>query len=523
MTSSAYTYITPSGVVVPDTSATLATVQGWWTQAFGADLVTDPSTPQGVIIATEALALNAVINNNAALANQINPNIAGGIFLDAIMALTGTARNAQTPTTVTNCTITGVAGTVLPVGAQAQTAAGDVFQLTTQTTIPSGGTITGTFQSMAYGPIPCADGALNEIVSSILGWETITNNQEGSPASATTLGTTTQSDQAARAFRNNTLAFQGLSLAEAITSALYAVPGVTSLSFRENFNDVPMGALVSVTGGATLAGTIWGMTTTTGSGTNGAVVIGTDALLFAKSLQNLPAINPWPVAAFSTTGNVTLSGLGTQSGGDWTSTLTAGQTILVKNQTTTTQNGLYACASGSWTQLTGYATGTVILGSNGGISMIPNSVYACVNGGLSTAVAAALLENKSSGCGWNGNTVVNLIEPASGQSYPVQYDTPAGVGILVQATVSGVSAQNASQAILDYAAGNIEGFNGFVVGAPVSPFELAGAIMAENPGSYVSNIQVGIAPSGSLGTNPIPIGLNEIANTQLSYITIIVS
>lgn len=53
---------------------------------------------------------------------------------------------------------------------------------------------------------------------------------------------------------------------------------------------------------------------------------------------------------YTTTGNITLSGLSTQANGDWPSTLTAGDRILVKNQTNQAQNGIYAAASSGWTR-----------------------------------------------------------------------------------------------------------------------------------------------------------------------------
>lgn len=57
------------------------------------------------------------------------------------------------------------------------------------------------------------------------------------------------------------------------------------------------------------------------------------------------------IARFTTTGNITLSGLATQGGGDWGSALTAGDVILVKNQATASQNGWYAAAAGEWTRV----------------------------------------------------------------------------------------------------------------------------------------------------------------------------
>jgi hypothetical protein len=51
---------------------------------------------------------------------------------------------------------------------------------------------------------------------------------------------------------------------------------------------------------------------------------------------------------YGTTSNIALSGLSTQAGGDWTSSLTAGDRILVKNQTAASENGIWVAAAGAW-------------------------------------------------------------------------------------------------------------------------------------------------------------------------------
>ena len=512
--SSIYIYNNSTGVIVPDTSTILASVQTSYLDVFGADLVTTADSPQGVLITAEALSETAVVNNNAALANQINPNIAGGIFLDAIMALTGIQRTPSTQTTVASVTMTGVAGTVIPQGTLAATAAGDQFFTQSQITLDAGGNGSVNFASVAFGAIPCAETALVDIISNVLGWETVSNPVAG------ILGTTTQSDQAARAYRNNTLAFQGVALSVAITSALYAVPNVLNVTFLENYNSVPAGMLISVTSG-TLAG-IYGMTTTAGTGTNGFITVGTDAINFAASNQTLPSPNPWPIAKYTTSANISLSGLSTQGGGNWGGSLTGGDIILVQSQTTASQNGIYLANSSTWTRQAYNLTAALIQPSISGISLLPNSVYTCVNGGTDTDVASALLENKSSGAAWNGGTAVTVVEPASDQLYTVLFDRPTTIPVVIKVTTTNGSTANITQAILNYAAGLVNGFAGFVVGANVSPFEISGAILAQYPSYFINKVEVSIETSISYSTNIIDIGTNQIAITQASYITIVV-
>lgn len=394
-----YQYLENSGVIVADTADTLTTVQTEYKNAFGQDLVVTPDTPQGVLITAEALARDAVLRNNAALANQINPNLAGGVFLDAIMALTGSARDAAERSTVT-VILTGVAGTIVPAGVVAATNPdGDEFELITTVIIESGGTVSAEFQSVEFGPIPAPAGTLTAIVSGVLGWETITN------ADAATLGRAEQSDQAARLYRRNTLALQGQSTPEAITSGLYATDGVRSLSFRENTTSAP------------------------------AVI--------------------------------------------------------------------------------------------DGINLVAHSIYVCVDGGTDADVAATILRKKSAGADYNGTVTVNVVEPASGQTYPVTFDRPTAVPIQARVTVRDGSAiadpvAAIKEAILAYANGELEDEAGFTVGNDVSSFELAGAINRQYPTLYVQKVELSLASPTVWSTDPITIALDEIATILSGAITVLI-
>lgn len=227
-----YAYITSTGVVIPDTADLLGTVQDEFREAFGQDLDVSPETPQGVLITAEVEARDAVARNNAELANQINPNLAGGVFLDAIWQLTGGQRIAATKTIVRNVTLAGVAGTTVNAGSRVSLgAAGAQFELISTVVLDTGGAGVGTFQAVVAGATPVAAEALDTIVSSVLGWESVTN-----PAAGET-GADEETDLAARRRRRQTLAIQGVALPEAITSILYATDGVRSLSFRENATD----------------------------------------------------------------------------------------------------------------------------------------------------------------------------------------------------------------------------------------------------------------------------------------------
>ena len=242
-----YDYLVSTGVIVPDTATTRTDVENEFRQIFGQDFIVDPETPQGQWIDAETTSRQSVARNNAAVANQINPNLAGGPFLDAIWALSFGGRNTGRRSTV-SATVAGVSGTILPVGSRARTTNGDEFRSVNAITIPAGGSIAGAFESVEIGAIEAGVNTLTVIVDPVLGWETVTN-----AAAAAALGQSVQSDQQARLERNNELALVGRSVPAAVISNVSAVTGVRSLAFLENIT----GSTETIQGVSLIEHSVW--------------------------------------------------------------------------------------------------------------------------------------------------------------------------------------------------------------------------------------------------------------------------
>lgn len=382
-----YQYVVETGVIVPDTATLQDTVNAEFREAFGADLVLTPDTPQGVLATAETLARDAVVRNNAAVANQINPDLAGGVFLDALWALTGGSRVRATRSLITGVILTGAPNTIIPAGSTASVGpSGPIFQTTGTVQLSIAGTATAIFQAVDTGAIPAPAGDLNTIVSGVLGWETVSNPD---PAE---LGKAEETDTAARRRRRSTLALQTVALPEAIVSGVFAVDGVRSVLFRENV---------------------------------------TDAIITIDT-----------------------------------------------------------------------------------VDLAPHSVYVAVEGGTDLDVATELLHRKSLGAGWNGTTVVPVLEPISGQTYEVKFQRPDPLQVYAKVTVKQGTeiadpATLVRNAILAYANGEVEGEDGFIIGGDVTPWELAGAVNIGSPGLFVLGVEIGLDPL-TLSTANIPINIDQI-------------
>ncbi|GAA0334368.1 baseplate J/gp47 family protein [Morganella psychrotolerans] len=390
-----YKYITSSGVIIPDTGDQRTAVEDEFKAVFGQDLDVSPETPQGVLITMETENRDAVARNNAELANQINPDIAGGVFLDAIWALMGGQRWDATRSILTQVAFGGVPGTIIPKGSLAETMAGDQFSTTRALIIGKDGKTTGDMRAVDTGLTECPAGQLNGIASSVLGWETVTN-----PTSAV-LGRVAESDLQSRRRRKLTLAKNTVSVGEAITSALYELEGVRSLAYRENYTDVPM--------------------------------------IFE------------------------------------------------------------------------------------GVTMVPHSVYVCVEGGDSQEIAGALLRTKTIGAAFNGSEEIEVPEPVSGQTYNVKFDRAKEVVLFCRVTVkkTSVDAQTIIPAAVEaWANGETEGDGGLVVGREVSPFEISAGVNSAEPRLFVTRVELSLNGT-DWSSDTFPVKLTEVARINRSAVQVV--
>ncbi len=225
-----YEYVTLNGTIVPDTATIKAEVEQEWIDSLGLSEAPDASSAEGRLIDAEVTSRVSVARNNALLANQQNPNLADGNFLDAHLALIGSSRDGAEQSTV-ECDLTGVAGTLIPAGQYVEDDNRILWISASAVTLDGLGQASVTFRSVDYGPVTADIGEITKIVSGVLGWETVNNPDDAVP------GKLEQSDVSARIQRKRELGANSKSNAYSILAAINALEGVAGVRFRENTAD----------------------------------------------------------------------------------------------------------------------------------------------------------------------------------------------------------------------------------------------------------------------------------------------
>ena len=251
-----------SGFLAPAESAILAGALADLQAAFGGNLDTALTTPQGQLASSWTAVIGAAYSTFLYYTTQVDPAFSEGRMQDGIGRIYFIERNPALPTTV-QATCVGAQGVTIPVGATAAALDGNLYICTQAGTFDATGILTLTFACTVTGPIACPAGTLTSIYQSIPGWDTISNPTDG------VVGIDVESTSAFEARRSASVEKNAVGSLPSIRGAVLAVPNVLDAYVTENntaaFQQVgdlvlqPYSLYVAVVGGdaAAVAQAIW--------------------------------------------------------------------------------------------------------------------------------------------------------------------------------------------------------------------------------------------------------------------------
>lgn len=227
-----------------------------WQEAFKEKdrplLNTDPETPQGQIIDSQVATVNQKDSEVLYLAQQFDPRTAEGRFQNALAEIYFIKRKPAI-NSYAMCTINGRAGTQIDAGALIESAIdGTQWSLDQNVTIPANETITAKFTCLANGAISASSGTLTKIVTTVTGWDTVTN-------ATAIVGSLEESQSAFEQRRKDSVSLNARSTVNAVYAnvaqcdgviAVYAVDNKKNISETiDNYTLTPHSIFVSVIGG----------------------------------------------------------------------------------------------------------------------------------------------------------------------------------------------------------------------------------------------------------------------------------
>jgi hypothetical protein len=236
----------PTGPILPTDSAILAGVQADQNAAFGGNLNPGLSTPQGQLATSQSAIISDKNSQIAFLSSQFDPLFATGRWQDGLGHIYFMTRLPAVPTSVV-ATVSGLTGTVIPVGAQAVATDGNIYICTAAVTIPVGGSINTTFAAVIPGPIACPATSLNAIYQTIIGWDRISN------ASSGVLGNNVETASEFEYRRQQSVAINAQNSVQAIRAAVFSVANVLDAYVIDN----PLATSVTIGSVTLTAHSLW--------------------------------------------------------------------------------------------------------------------------------------------------------------------------------------------------------------------------------------------------------------------------
>lgn len=228
----ALTFNSATGIVADETSVIRANIAQEWKNAFATDpslpeLDTNAETPAGQLIDGETALASEKDNELIFVSNQFNPKNAVGAWQDALAAIYFIRRKIAQPTYVT-CQASGAYGTVIPYGAIVQDTNGYTFMNTAVATINASGQATLYTRCTELGAIEVASGTVTKIITTVPGWDSVTN------AAAGVTGRDMESQAALESRRVQSVAKNSHGSVASLFGAIADINDVSALLILEN-------------------------------------------------------------------------------------------------------------------------------------------------------------------------------------------------------------------------------------------------------------------------------------------------
>lgn len=231
------TFNSDSGIEIPETSDVRNDLATGFQNAFQINpddpvLNTDPTSPFGQIIDLITAEIEAKNTELAFICNMNSVPLSTGRFLDGLATLYGLTRKISESTIVT-CTCTGLRGTVIPYGAIVQDVNGNQFRcnMTEGGTIGSSGTADVTFSAIEKGALVVSPNAVNQIITSVAGWDSVNNSSAG------ITGRVQETDAELRNRIVQSYAINSTGSVESLESNLAQLSGVIDVAVLENYTN----------------------------------------------------------------------------------------------------------------------------------------------------------------------------------------------------------------------------------------------------------------------------------------------
>lgn len=509
-----FDFIKSTGIVVADTDNILEEVRDEWKTIFGNNLSLEEGTPQGRIIELLAKERKTLRGAMALIANQINPDVASGVFLDAIGLLFGVSRRGSTKTLVQNVNLYGIPATTATGTITFESndlTAGDYVSIGTERYVFGSGAgevaIGASANATASNLATAITNNANSTVSAVASGNEIALTANGVQAYKNTDALLAETEN------NNVISFSG----DMLDGGTVIIPDGTKAA-DTNDNQYELSGEVQLDDN--------------GVGLGNFFAVEAGAVSCPKGTLTNCTIDPIEGWESVNNGSAGIIGFDEESDASYRISINKKRGKYASSYLNSLYSALYELEGTQSVYIYENPTGSAK--TNAQDDLIPvgetidgHSIFIVISGDTNNlnylnAVANAIVEKRSGGCGM----VASLAYPANVKQIDVQnglgiytmtFNVAEPVPISTNISVKNISytgdnlAQDVQAIIADWFAGNIETTNRNEIGYDISSFDIA-SIVSQELGVYVQTCEIKKTNSADpFSTTEIPIEINEIA------------